>query len=79
MSPNQTEPQPATLQQRLRSLPLATRVVGCMAIAVLLAAAVFTSRPRTSSAKLVSLLGETRLQSLDIQRIRLALSQAGIV
>jgi len=79
MSPNQTEPQPATFQQRLRSLPLATRVVGCMAIAVLLAAAVFTSRPRTSSEKLVSLLGETRLQSLDIQRIRLALSQAGIV
>lgn len=79
MSPNQTEPQPATFQQKLRSLPLATRFIGCAAVAVLLAAAVFTSRPRTSSAQLVSLLGETRLQSLDIQRIRLALSQAGIV
>lgn len=78
MSPNQTEPQPATFQQRLRSLPLATRVVGCMAVVVLLAAAVFTSRPRTST-KLISLLGETRLQTLDIQRIRLALSEAGIV
>lgn len=78
MSPNPTEPQAATFQQRLRSLPLATRIVGCLAIAVLLAAGVFTSRPRTST-KLVSLLGETRLQTLDIQRIRMALSQAGIV
>ena len=78
MSPNQTEPQAATFQQRLRSLPLATRIVGCLAIVVLLAAAVFTSRPRTST-KLISLLGETRLQTLDIQRIRMALSQAGIV
>lgn len=78
MSPNPTEPQAATFQQRLRSLPLATRIVGCVAVVVLVAAAVFTSRPRTST-KLVSLLGETRLQTLDIQRMRMALSQAGIV
>lgn len=64
--------------QRLRTLPWQTRLAGVLAVVLLLAAAVFSNRPRTST-QLVPLLGDSRLQPLDLQRMRLALARAGIV
>jgi hypothetical protein len=78
MSPTTHQPTPISLAQRLRTLPWTTRLAGCLALVLLLIAGVMSNRsPR--SAQLVSLLGETRLQSLDLQRMRLALARAGIV
>lgn len=78
MTPNSSESSTQSLQQRLRSLPLATRITGCLAIAALLFAALFASRPQ-SAPKQLPLFGDARLQTLELQRIRLALSQAGII
>ncbi|MFO0263220.1 MAG: hypothetical protein ACK53V_16465 [Planctomycetota bacterium] len=78
MSQAAPPPTVASLAQRLRALPLMTRLVGCLAVALLLGAAAMSSRPR-GHAQLVSLLAETRLQPLDLQRMRLGLARAGIV
>ncbi len=73
---NQT-PSPSLLE-RSRSLPLATRIIGIAAVVVLLAAAIYGNRPASGAGK-VSLLGDIRLQELELQRMQVALSRAGIV
>lgn len=72
------QPAPPSWTQRFHSLPWSTRLTGCLAVALLLIAAAMSNRPR-GGAQFVSLLGDSRLQTLDLQRMRLALARAGIV